>query len=390
MNVKICRGKSNRDFKLWVFKNTTLQGHNLYYPNVILDTDNTFVMPVYEKTMSLSKETVDIDLDFEMTTYVNSFVEEPVFFFIYNTDNYFHFLYDSLPTLHQYFELRKIYPTIKLLMKPMHNYPYIFDCLQLLGITEEDIIIAESATIYSIIYVSNSLTHDGQSNDPPPPAIWSIYQRMKENAMKIPIQTPSKFYVSRRSWIHGDTSNIGTNYTTRRKLMCEDELVVKLKERGYEEVFCEKLTMTEKIQYFANATHIIGAIGGGMCNCVFSRELCNVISINSPDFDRINHRFLYTMNHTNLNQYKYTWNTSNLYRRVRYGDVIGEIVNVKEVILTINVGENITGWSLQDTYNQMIVHTEDVTFLDNGLNSPWTFDINKLFLTHVRDVIQCN
>jgi hypothetical protein len=390
MNVKICRGKSNRDFKLWVFKNVTLQGRNLYYPNVFLKTDNTFVMPVYEKTMSLSKETTDIDLNFEMTTYINLFVKEPVYFFIYNTDNYFHFLYDTLPILYQYFELRKIHPTIKLLMSPKNKYPFIFDSLQLLDITSNDILFAKDETEYSEIYVSNSLTHDGQSNDPPHPAIWSIYQRMKENAMKIPIQTPSKFYVSRRSWIHGDTSNIGTNYTTRRKLMCEDELVVKLKERGYEEVFCEKLTMTEKIQYFANATHIIGAIGGGMCNCVFSSPNCNVISINSPEFDTINARFLFTMTHTQLKQYRDTWNTSNLYRRVSYKNIIGEIVDIDGDKLTINVGENVTGWSLQDTYNQIIVHTQDVTFLDNGLNSPWTFDINKLFLTHVRDVIQCN
>jgi hypothetical protein len=336
------------------------------------------VYPIYEKTMSLSANDIDIPENPLINETITHKELCPVYFFIYNTDNYFHFLYDSLPILYQFFEVRKLHPSLKLLMNPKHKYPFIFDCLNLLDIAENDILFAKHETEYSEIYVSNSLTHDGQSNDPPHPAIWSIYERMKNAAMKIPIKTPSKFYVSRRSWIHGDNSNIGTNYTTRRKLENEDEVVEILKKKGYEEVFCETLTMTEKIQYFTNATDIVGAIGGGMCNCVFSKPYCNVFSINSPEFATINKRFLYTMNHTKLIEYKDTWTTSNLYRRVKLKKVIGEIVEIDGETLTLNIGKNVTGWSLEDEHKKHKVNINEVIFLDNGLNSPWRFDVSNL------------
>jgi hypothetical protein len=65
-------------------------------------------------------------------------------------------------------------------------------------------------------------------------------------------------------------NKIKSNCNVIRSYMYEDDLVKCLQDYGYEEVFCEKLTMNEKIQYFSNATHIVGAIGGGMCNCVFA------------------------------------------------------------------------------------------------------------------------
>ena len=224
--------------------------------------------------------------------------------------------------------------------------------------------------------VTNSYTHDGQSNEPPHPDIWKVYSQMKEAAFKTPIETPKKFYVSRRSWIHGDTSNIGTNYTTRRKMMVEDTLVERLQEKGYVEVFCENLSMTEKIQYFANATHIVGAIGGGMCNLVFANPDCKVVSINSPEFDRINQRFLYTMNHTNLTQFRETQPVNRKYIRVRVGTEIGEIIDEVDDMLQINLGNGVT-WNDSDPQYLRWVEVKDVVFLDKGLNSPWSFDVNK-------------
>jgi hypothetical protein len=203
---------------------------------------------------------------------------------------------------------------------------------------------------------------------------------MKEAAFKTPIETPKKFYVSRRSWIHDDTSNMGTNYTTRRKMMVEDTLVERLQEKGYVEVFCEKLTMTEKVQYFANATHIVGAIGGGMCNLVFAQPECKVVSINSPEFDRINQRFLYTMKHTNLTQFRDTHPVNRKYVRVRVGTQIGEIVDEVDDKLQINIGNGVT-WNESDPQCLKWVEVKEVAFLDNGLNSPWSFDVVKCILS---------
>jgi hypothetical protein len=368
---------STRDINIKILEYCSLRGS--YYPSVFLNTQDGIYYPIREKTMSLSSSDIDIPSVPALNVIPSKNESTPVFFFIYNTDNYFHFLYDSLPILYSYFDLKSKIPNLKLLMNPKRKYPFIYDCLSMLDIKIHDIIIANEHTLYDTIHVSNSLTHDGMSNEPPHSAVWEIYNRMKLNSTPI-TNTPKKFYISRRTWIHGDTSNIGTNYTTRRKLENEDDLVKRLQDYGYEEVFCEKLTMNEKIQYFSNATHIVGAIGGGMCNCVFANPSCKVISINSPEFIKINKRFLYTMNHTNLINYDETLNTSNLYRRVRFNNLFGEIISIEDSKLTINIGE--VGWNADDKFEQITVKESDVIYLDNGLNSPWTFSVDSFMNTY--------
>ena len=83
--------------------------------------------------------------------------------------------------------------------------------------------------------------------------------------------------------------------------MNEDELVEYLNSIGYKEVFCENMSMKEKIYLFKNADSIIGPIGGGMCNLLFARPTTEVISLMSPTFMEVNERFLFTMNNCNPN-----------------------------------------------------------------------------------------
>lgn len=382
--MKITTLPTSRDRNLWIFEGVTLTGNDIRYPNVLLRTDRELTSPYNERTMSTGVTSAYPSGEYTppIATLPQGWPGPRVFFFMYNIDNYFHFLYDSLPYLYDYLRLRADEP-VKLLMAPGPHYPFVTDCLRLLNIQETDIVYADENRWYSEIALVNSMTHDGHSNEPPHPHIWAFYKRMAEFANKTPIETPKKFYVSRRSWIHGDTSNMGTNYTTRRKMMVEDELVERLAARGYVEVFCEKLTMAEKIQYFANATHVVGAIGGGMCNLVFARPECIVVSINSPEFDTINSRFLYTMSHTNLTQFRETAPVNNLYRRVRYQGAIGEVeVEGPDGMLFVNIGNGVT-WNNDAPKNLQWVPISEVEFLDNGLNSPWSFDVDKCM-----DVIQ--
>ena len=372
--MKVCQGLPNRGRGRWCFENAVLTGTS--YPTALIRTDDQVIQPVNELTLSTGVSTTEVPI-VKHAPIVRTYIGK-VFFFLYNTDNYFHFIYDSLPILLEFLELRKNpdFIGIKLLLSPSIKYPFIHDCLKLLGISPEDTLTALTQCNYEVMVVTNSYTHDGQSNEPPHPDIWKVYSQMKEAAFKTPIETPKKFYVSRRSWIHGDTSNIGTNYTTRRKMMVEDTLVERLQEKGYVEVFCENLSMTEKIQYFANATHIVGAIGGGMCNLVFANPDCKVVSINSPEFDRINQRFLYTMNHTNLTQFRETQLVNRKYIRVRVGTEIGEIIDEVDDMLQINLGNGVI-WNDSDPQYLRWVEVKDVVFLDKGLNSPWSFDVNK-------------
>ncbi len=355
------------------FENARFVSPDLLYPNVYIHCRLGLIQPLLETVQSTGATTMDVT---EMTVpefHFWAYYETPVFFFIYNTDNYFHFLYDALPTLAQYLRMT---PRPKLIMNPRHEYPFVRECLELLGIGKKDIRKPELDTLYGTLLVASSPTHEGCSNDPPSSEIWEVYNAMKQKAFERPIETPKKFYVSRRSWIHGDTSNIGTDYTTRRKMLCEDELVDALKAKGYVEVFCENLTMAEKIQYFANATHIVGAIGGGMCNLVFSPPNCKVVCIGSPEFESINRRFLFTMQHTDLTMFRDTRSVSNLYRRVKAGGIIGEVIAEEGDDLILSIGNGVT-WNNTDKQKTLRVPKEEAVFLDKGLNSPWNFSVEE-------------
>jgi capsular polysaccharide biosynthesis protein len=387
--------ENKREINIYKFINCSLTGHNLYYPNVLLKTKNKLILPLLERTMSLNSGTIYeksyMKYDYIEKPLINIY-NEPVFFYIYNTDNYFHFLYDSLPYLISYLHLKNKIQNLKLLMQYPNEqkpdfYPFVLEFLEILNIFKNDIIIADEYTKYKEIYISNSYTHDIDSNLPPRQEIYKFYQDIfllvKEKHDKN-IITPKKIYVSRRTWIHNDFSNIGTNYTTRRKLVNEDELVEILKLKGYEEVFTEKLSTIEKIFYFANATHVVGAIGGGISNVLFSPKSTKLEALISPTFLDVNKRFKYSLDcvdvHYNINSKHVEEGEFKTYMRVKSKDgiIVGEIEKIydNKLLVSYTDGSN-TGWNSQNKYKQIELEMKDVEKLDNGLNSPWIIFMSK-------------
>jgi capsular polysaccharide biosynthesis protein len=379
--------ENNRKIDVYKFEECTITGLNSYYPNIILKTQCSLVLPLLERTMSLKSDTIyekqNMTYDFVKKD-VNTVCKIPVFFFIYNTDNYFHFLYDSLPYLISFLELKKEIPHLKLLMQYPNDqkisfYPFVLEFLDILGIHQYDIMVLNDTANYKEIYVSTSYTHDIDSNLPPRKEIYEFYQHIVDIVKQkvAHIETPKKIYVSRRTWVHNDFSNIGTNYTTRRKLVNEDDLVEHLQQEGYTEIFTEKLTTIEKILYFANATHVIGAIGGGISNVLFSPKSTKLEAIVSPTFLDVNTRFKYSLNCVDV---CYNTNTEHVektefktYMRVKTKDgKIGEIEKIydNKLLIAYTDGSN-TGWNAQNKYQQLEVNMEEVEKLDNGLNSIW-------------------
>ena len=233
--------ENGRKIDLYKFENCLFTGLNLYYPNTLIKFENELVLPTLERTMSLKSGTIyekfNMNFDYYEKDCKNS-CNIPLFFFIYNTDNYFHFLYDSLPYLISYLHLKNSIPHLKLLMQYPNEqkttfYPFINEFLEILNIFKEDIILVDEDTLYSEIYVSTSYTHDIDSNLPPRKEIYDFYQNIvsivKKKYIYTNVSTPQKIYVSRRTWLHNNFSNIGTNYTTRRRLVNEDEIVQSLK-----------------------------------------------------------------------------------------------------------------------------------------------------------------
>lgn len=388
--------ENNREINVYKFENCKITGHNFYYPNVLLQTPDNLILPLLERTASLNMGTIyeKNDMNYEYVLNNDLFIdyESPLFFFIYNTDNYFHFLYDSLPYLISYFNLKKDIPNIKLLMQypnEQKNSLYIFvtEFLEILNIAKEDIILVDKKTIYKEIYVSTSFTHDIDSNLPPRSEIYEFYKdivsTVKENNSYM--KTPQKIYISRRTWIHNDFTNIGTNYTTRRRLINEEEIVNKLINDGFVEVFTEKLSTIEKIMYFANATHVIGAIGGGIANVLFSQKTTKLEVFVSPTFLDVNLRFKYSLDCVNV---YYNMNSEHIettefkkYMRVKTkdGKIIGEIEKIYDdsLIVSYTDGSN-TGWNAQNVYNQIELKKTDVDKIDNGLNSNWRINAYKI------------
>ena len=381
--------ENNREINIYKYDNCIPCGHNLYYPNVLLkNTENGLILPLIERTMSLGSGTIyeKSNMTFEYKSKkINNIYNNPVFFFVYNTDNYFHYVYDTLPYLISYLKLKIQIPEAKLLMQLPNEqrntfYPFVLEFLELLQIYQNDIVLIDENTIYNTIYISTSYTHDIDSNLPPRKEIYSFYHDIVNivKETKLQYDTPKKIYISRRTWLHNDFSNIGTNYTTRRRLVNEDELVERLKCDGFTEVFTEKLTTIEKILYFANATHVVGAIGGGISNVLFSQKTTKLEAIISPTFLEVNKRFRYSLECVDV---FYNHNTIHIedglfkvYTRVKSNDskIIGEIEKIYDdkLLVSYTDGSN-TGWNSQNTFKQIELYKNEVTKLDSGLNSAW-------------------
>jgi len=384
------KDSNNREIFVYSLKSTILC--NEFYPNCTLYSflDSKYYNPIKEKILSLNLNIgQELPNDTETPEVPTSQESTPVFYFIYNTDNYYHFLYDTLPYLLTYRVLKKEINDLKLLMHYPHKdsnnfYRFVTELLEILGINESNILIARKNILYGHVFISSSYTHGIDSNLPPRKEIFSLYRDMANvlSTHKNFKDTPEKIYVSRRTWIHNDLSNIGTNYTSRRRLMNEDSLVDFLEKKGFVELFTENLTSAEKILTFSNARYIIGPIGGGLANVLFSKRSCKLVAIVSPTFLEVNKRFRYCLNNVDTS---YFFDTSHIessdfkkYMRIKNGNLIGEIEEIFEDSVLVSFSKDkIAGWNSKQDHDKTVIKKENCIRLDGGLNSAWSLDMEK-------------
>jgi hypothetical protein len=369
------------------------QGRNHHYPNCLLDCKQGLVNPYDERVMSLQRDSFYDNDEWKEYSEVEPVgtIKTPHFFFVYNVDNYFHFIYDTLPILSTYFKLKEQEPTLKLLLNTSHPSkqtlsPFVNEFLAQLGITEWST--PHPGSKYKTLYVSTSFTHGGQSNTMPSfdaYCLWKRFPVLKSNG-------PKRFYISRRSWVHGKTENMGTNYTMRRKCENEDALVEMLAKYNIQEVFTELLTTDEKLALFQNAELVVGIVGGGMCNLLFSPSTTKALCINTPYFLDINQRFQYSMNHTTLvisqcSSHVPSPGAFRLYSRVRvtepshkFSGCVGEVEGFPEngsVLVSLS-SNDIAGFSQDFPLRKVAIAEKDLVAVDKGLNSPFICDISEL------------
>ena len=166
----------------------------------------------------------------------------------------------------------------------------------------------------------------------------------------------------------------------------EDDFVDYLMNKNFTEIFAENLNIDEKIYLFKNADIIIGSIGGGMANLLFSDKNVKSIILITPYFLDINYRFRYSLEKSNftyfydVDTYKET-NNIPLYCRVKIlkDNKIGEIIdfNKDNNKYLINISDNdIAGFNNNSKFKKDYYSANEFILLDNGLNSPYIVNID--------------
>ena len=329
-----------RNINIGYFKDCTIQGHSNHYPQPLIKTKDELILPTIERFMSLGRGSIyESTMDWEYKNINVSKIEKrPVFYFVYNCANYFHWIYDTIPYLYSYFEEKKQRPSLKLLISPPEKekdlYPFVYESLNLLGIKKEELIFLDPNTEYKMIIIGSSLTHNRMSLSPPHNKVFEIINSMKGKPSNL-----ERIYISRRTWTQPKSNNIGTDYTQQRMCVNEDDVVELVKKYGFKEIFCENYSMAEKIGLFKNAKMVIGPIGGGMSNILFCKPTTNVISINSPEFFTVNSRLRHALMHVKLHMFDHT--------------------------------------SFVDRKKDTITHKNALS-ISGGMNSPWKVSLNKL------------
>jgi hypothetical protein len=391
VSTYLSKDVNDRDILISSLRDVQFVGDNLFYPNVMAHSnlDGQTYRIIREKTMSLGDIVYQGDIKLCEVSKVEG---TPVFFFVYNTDNYFHFVYDTLPYLITYKKIKEFDVSVKLLM----NYPnkqankfyrFVSEFLELFGIVRDDILIINNNTQYSHVYSSSSYTHDNDSNKPPRNEIYELYNELvKKHKNHFTNNFGKKIYISRRTWLHNDLSNIGTNYTDRRRLGVEDSVVEYLESKGFVEIFTEKLTTLEKLDLFSNAEYIVGPIGGGLCNVLFSPKETKLLTLVSPTFLDVNYRFMHCLNQVDNALFNDTKHTEDgefkNFIRIKCGDIVGEIYEVNESTVKINyTKEKVSGWNSQNNFDTIELEKGVCKKLDEGLNSCWTLDLESFKLS---------
>ena len=154
--------KNHRILEVAYFDQVRFVGLSKHYPQPLIwsVSNKQLILPTIEKFMSLGRGTVyEETMEYEMWLPVRftQFCNLPVFYFVYNMANYYHFIYDTLPYLYHFFNERKIHPNMKLLVSPPEGeddlYPFVWECLHLMGITENDVVFLNQNTLYNKVCV---------------------------------------------------------------------------------------------------------------------------------------------------------------------------------------------------------------------------------------------
>jgi capsular polysaccharide biosynthesis protein len=185
-----------------------------------------------------------------------------------NGDNYYHWLFDSLPRL-RLLELAG-YPLDGFAGFVMNNASpdFQWQSLARAGIAADRLV---RATKRSVLRCEQLVV----PSMPGPrgfPAPWLCRYLRELLLPRNPPQATRRIYISRR-------------HARGRKILNEDEMLPLLERQGFDIVHAERLSFDQQISLFASAEEVIAVHGAGLSNLVFAPPGARVLELRSPAHD---------------------------------------------------------------------------------------------------------
>jgi len=166
--------------------------------------------------------------------------------------NYFHWTVETLPKLYWFERYQDIFSKAKILL-PANTSSWMMESLSILGFEESDLIRVNS----SITNVDELLL---PSKIEPIPEYANWMRDRALDSIKHPKEN-SRVYISRKN-------------ATKRRVLNDNEVISKLRTRGFKPYVLEELTVKDQIRLFANAEVVVGPHGAGFANLIYAENPC--------------------------------------------------------------------------------------------------------------------
>jgi hypothetical protein len=184
---------------------------------------------------------------------------------------YYHWLLEVLPNL---LYAKSLFPEMKIIVPP--RIPsYVRESLAILfdaRFLEENVVTAETPVRV------NTLVMPQYSNEPEFTDPREIRLLKECVASKIPVDEVPAAYPG------GGKLYISRVKSRRRNLAGEEVLEARLREAGFDILYCETIPFDEQIRRFRNADTIVATHGAGLSNLVWAEPPCKVIEIFPKDY----------------------------------------------------------------------------------------------------------
>lgn len=185
------------------------------------------------------------------------------------TENYYHWLIDSLPRL---LVLRSAYPGIKLMLpqvSALHPIPeFITTSAHLLGFSDQLLInprqILSAQTVIMPTLTANSLTQN-------PELVRRVQQELLTILCPEPVRPFRRVYAARAAGLP-------------RNLLNEPEVEAWLRQEGFEKVYFEQLSLLEQARLMRETEVLLAVHGANMTNILFLPGTSKVIEIHNQEY----------------------------------------------------------------------------------------------------------